>query len=132
MTLGQMMRVSIAMPMLLGLSVLVVAQALERCYVYWSQRLPTRLWDRVLDRLHRGDVQGAAGLCRLESARSSRLERLLTLPDPDTEKLVEAFQFIDSVLASTSRAGWGFSAPAASSPSDRPHGHRARHHASVP
>ena len=92
MTLGQMMRVSIAMPMLLGLSVLVVAQALERCYVYWSQRLPTRLWDRVLDRLHRGDVQGAAGLCRLESGTIEQApERLLTLPDPDTEKLVEAF-----------------------------------------
>lgn len=94
MSLGQMLRVSATMPVLLVLSVLVVAQALERLYVFWfSQRLPTGLWERVRDRVHQGDLPGAAGLCRLGGGTVEQaLERLLTLPDPDTEKLVETFQ----------------------------------------
>ena len=95
MTLSQMLRVSAAMPLLLVLSVLVVAQALERIYVFWfSQRLPTKLWERVRDRLHQGDMIGAAGLCRLGTGTMEQaLERMLSMPDPDTEKLVETFQF---------------------------------------
>lgn len=94
MSLGQMMRVSIAMPMLLVLSIVVVTQALERIYVYFfSHRLPTALWERVRDRIHQGDLAGAAGLCRLGTGTVEQaLERLLTLPSPDTEKLIETFQ----------------------------------------
>ena len=94
MTLAQMLHVSIAMPILLVLSILVVAQALERCYVFWfAQRLPTRLWEKVRDRLMEGDQAGALGMCRLATGTMGQaLERLLTLHDPDTEKLIEAFQ----------------------------------------
>lgn len=95
MTLAQMLRVSAAMPVLLLLSVLVVAQALERAYVYWfAMRLPTALWERVRQRLHQGDMLGAAGLCRMGTGTVEQaLERLLTMPpETDTEKLVEAFQ----------------------------------------
>jgi biopolymer transport protein ExbB len=91
----EMMRLSVAMPILLVLSVLMMAQALERLYVYWfSQRLPTRLWDRVRQRLQAGDILGAAGICRLGNGTMEQgLERLLSLPDPTTERLIEAFQY---------------------------------------
>lgn len=94
MTLAQMLNVSIAMPVLLVLSVLVLAQALERCYVFWfSQRLPTRLWGQVRERLMEGDQPGALGMCRMATGTMGQaLERMLSIPDPDTEKLVEAFQ----------------------------------------
>ncbi len=82
------------MPVLLVLSVLVVAQALERVYVFWfSQKLPTQLWRRVRSRLEEGDVTGAAGLCKLGSGTMEQaFERLLSLPKPSTERLVETFQ----------------------------------------
>jgi biopolymer transport protein ExbB/TolQ len=93
-TIAQALRVSATMPVLLALSVLVVAQALERGYVFWfSQRLPTQLWGRVRTRLEQGDPAGAAGLCKLGSGTMEQaFERLLGLPDPATERLVEAFQ----------------------------------------
>jgi len=93
-TFSQLLGLSFVMPVLLLLSVLVVAQALERLYVYWfSQRLPSALWERVRARLADGDVQGAAGLCRLGATTMERaLEKLLTLPEPTPERLVEAFQ----------------------------------------
>ena len=110
MTLGQMLRVSIAMPVLLLLSILVVAAALERLYVFWfSQRLPTGLWARVRDRLHQGDMLGAAGLCRLGTGTMEQaLERLLTMPDPDTEKLIEAFQLYRQRLSMDMNRRVGF------------------------
>ena len=94
MTLAQMLHVSIAMPVLLVLSVLVVAQALERCYVFWlRERMPTRLWEKVRERLMEGDHPGALGMCRLSSGTMGHaLERMLSLPDPTTENLIETFQ----------------------------------------
>ena len=93
-TLGQALRVSATMPVLLVLSVLVVAQALERVYVFWfSQRLPDQLWRRVRSRLEDGDLTGAAGLCKLGAGTMEQaLERLLSLPEPSMERLVETFQ----------------------------------------
>src|SRR5262249_46633284 len=94
MSLGQMMRLSVAMPILLVLSVLVMGQALERLYVYWfSRRLPGGLWDRAKARLEEGDVEGALALFRMSHGVLARaFERLLSLPEPTTERLVEAFQ----------------------------------------
>lgn len=94
MSLGQALRVSAAMPVLLVLSVVVVAQALERLYVFWiSQRLPSNLWYRVRDRVEEGDTSGALSLCRLSTGTMEQaLERLLSLPEPSTERIVEAFQ----------------------------------------
>ena len=91
---SEMMRLSAAMPALVLLSVLVLAQALERLYVFWvSHRMPWRLWERVKARLEEGDRAGALGLCRMAPGVLARaLERLLGLPDPDPEKLVEAYQ----------------------------------------
>jgi len=101
MSLGQMLHVSIAMPVLLVLSVLVVMQARERLYVFWfSQRMPSRLWDRVRDRLMEGDQPGALSLCRMTPGTIGQgLERLLSLPDPDTEKLIETFQLYRQKLS---------------------------------
>jgi biopolymer transport protein ExbB len=98
---GQALRVSGAMPVLLVLSVLVVAQALERLYVYWiSQRLPFGLWERVRERVEDGDVSGALGMCRLSTGvMEQALERLLSLPEPTPERLVEAFQLYRHRLA---------------------------------
>lgn len=94
MTLAQAMKLSATIPVLLFLSVIVLAQALERLYVFWvSHRMPHSLWNRVRDRLERGDQNSALGLCRLsESVMGQALERMLSLPEPDTEKLIEVFQ----------------------------------------
>jgi len=91
---GQALRVSAAMPVLLLLSVLVLGQALERLYVFWiSRRLPSGLWQRVREKLEEGDPSSALGLCRLSSGiMEQALERLLSIPEPNGEKLVEAFQ----------------------------------------
>lgn len=91
---GEMMKLSWAMPALLVLSILVVAQALERAYAYWfSLRLPAALWERVRARLEEGDLPGALGLCRVSAGTMSQaLERLLSLPEPSPEAVVEAFQ----------------------------------------
>jgi biopolymer transport protein ExbB len=91
---SEMMRLSVAMPILLVLSVLVVAQALERLYVFWvSHRMPRNLWERVKARLEEGDQAGALGLCRMSPGVVARaLERLLGLQNPEPERLVEAYQ----------------------------------------
>lgn len=94
MTLGQMMRVSIAMPMLLLLSMCLFAQALERLYVYWfAAKIPEDLWLRVKTHIEQGDKAGAVSLCRqTKGLMSQALYRMLKLPDPSTEKLIETFQ----------------------------------------
>ncbi len=94
MSFAQMMRLSLAMPILLALSILVLAQGLERLYVFWvSHRLPKKLWGRISARLEAGDLPGAVGLCRLSPGLMEQaLEHMLRLPDPRTENLVEAFQ----------------------------------------
>lgn len=94
MTFTEMMRVSIAMPILLVLSVAVVAQGLERLYSYWvSQRLPEGLWTRVRDRLEAGDKAGALAAARRDtSLMGDALASLLSLDTAEPEKLVENFQ----------------------------------------
>lgn len=98
---GEMMRLSWAMPVLLLLSVLVVAQALERAYAFWvSLRLPAALWERVRDRIREGDAAGALGLCRVSTGTMSQaLERILSLPDPAPEAVIEAFQLYRQKLS---------------------------------
>ncbi len=93
-TLSQMMRMSIVMPILFGLSLLVLAFALERLYVYWfSESLPTALWTRVKAKLEEKDRDGALSLClNSQGLVSQALARLLSLPKTDTESLVENFQ----------------------------------------
>jgi biopolymer transport protein ExbB len=94
MSLGQALRVSAAMPVLLILSVLVLAQALERLYVFWiSQRLPAALYERVRGLVEEGDVSSALSVCRLSTGvMDQAFEKLLSLPDPSTEKIIESFQ----------------------------------------
>lgn len=94
MSFGELLKLSAAMPALLVLSVLIVAQGLERLYMFFvGRRMPTALWDRVRQRLDQGDIQGAIGLCRMNSTiMGQALERMLTIPGADTEKLIEAFQ----------------------------------------
>lgn len=94
MTLGQMLSISIAMPILLVLSFVVVGQALERLFAFWIRLpLPTRLWERIRDRLEAGDTAGALALARRDrSLMAAGLAALLGLGTKDPEKLVEAFQ----------------------------------------
>jgi len=94
MTLGQMLQVSIAMPILLGVSVLVLSQALERCYHFWAaEPLPTRFWDRVRDLLEKEDKVGALAVCQHTTGTvPEAIAALLELERPDTEGLVETFQ----------------------------------------
>lgn len=94
MTFGEMLRVSVAMPILLVLAFLVVAQALERLFAYWvALRLPTKLWTRVRDRLEAGDPAGAIAIARRDrSPLAGALAALLALGTADPEKLVETFQ----------------------------------------
>lgn len=94
MTFGEMLRISIAMPILLVLSFLVLAQALERFFVFWVRiRLPTAVWERVRDRLEAGDKPGALATARRDaSLLGTALAALLSLETDDSERLVETFQ----------------------------------------
>ena len=79
MTFGEMLRISIAMPILLVLSFLVLAQALERFFVYWVRmRLPTGVWERVRDRLEAGP-RALAAARRDPSLLGAALAALLAL-----------------------------------------------------
>lgn len=101
MTFVEMLRISIAMPILLVLSFAVVAQALERLYSYWvAQKMPAQMWDRVRDRLEAGDKAGALAIARRDSSlMGEAIARLLALETADPEKLVEAFQVYRAKLS---------------------------------
>jgi biopolymer transport protein ExbB len=94
MTFMEMLRISIAMPILLVLSLVIFAQALERLYSFWiAQKMPIAMWDRVRDRLEAGDKAGALAIARRDtSLMGEAITRLLGLETANTEKLVEAFQ----------------------------------------
>lgn len=94
MTFVEMLRISIAMPILLVLSLAIFAQALERMYSYWvAQKMPTAMWERVRDRLEAGDKAGAIAIARRDtSLMGEAIARLIALETANTEKLVEAFQ----------------------------------------
>jgi len=94
MTFIEMLKISIAMPILLVLSLAIFAQALERMYSFWfAQKMPTAMWERVRDRLEAGDKAGALAIARRDtSLMGEAIARLLSLETANTEKLVEAFQ----------------------------------------
>jgi len=94
MTFLDMLKISIAMPILLVLSLAIFAQALERIYSYWfAQKMPTAMWERVRDRLEQRDKAGAIAIARKDtSLMGEAITRLLGLETANTEKLVEAFQ----------------------------------------
>jgi biopolymer transport protein ExbB/TolQ len=94
MTFAEMLRISIAMPILLVLSLVVLGAALERLYAYWvGQALPTALWERIRDRLEGGDKAGALALAKRDTTiLGEALARLLSLETSNPEVLVEAFQ----------------------------------------
>jgi biopolymer transport protein ExbB len=93
MTLGSMMRQSLAMPALLMLSMVVMAVALERIYFYWVvESLPGALWDRVRAHLANGEREDAANLCRqVPGIMAHALAKLLVLPKRDTASVLDAF-----------------------------------------
>jgi len=94
MTFAQMMRVSLVMPVLLVLSVLVVAQALERLWVFAiSGGLPRGAWSKIRKALRKGDKGAASAAARQASGvMGEALSRMLGLADPTPERLVEVFQ----------------------------------------
>jgi len=94
MTFIEMLKISIAMPILLILSLAIFAQALERMYSYWfAQKMPVAMWERVRDRLEAGDKAGAIAIARRDtSLMGEAITRLISLETANTEKLVEAFQ----------------------------------------
>ncbi|MFA5141055.1 MAG: MotA/TolQ/ExbB proton channel family protein [Elusimicrobiota bacterium] len=94
MSLSQMMRISIAMPILFVLSVVVAGQALERFYVFWvAQRLPEDLFNRVRHYMKNKDKGAALVLCgQSAGVMSHAFVRILSLPYWSTEKVVETFQ----------------------------------------
>jgi biopolymer transport protein ExbB len=94
MSLGDMLRISVAMPILLVLSFVVVGAALERLFAYWVRlRLPAGTWERVRDRLEAGDKPGALGVARRDgSILGAAFVALLSRENATAENLVEAFQ----------------------------------------
>ncbi|HXT00814.1 MAG TPA: MotA/TolQ/ExbB proton channel family protein [Elusimicrobiota bacterium] len=94
MSFGEMLQISIAMPILLVLSFVVVGQALERLFAYWIKlRLPSATYEKVRDRLEAGDKAGALAAARRDpSILGAALASLLTKENASTEKLVEGFQ----------------------------------------
>ena len=89
-----MLRISIAMPILLILSFFVVGQALERLFAYWIKlRLPSKMWEKVRDRLEAGDKAGALAAARRDtSILGAAIAAMLSRENATTEKLVEGFQ----------------------------------------
>lgn len=85
---------SIAIPILFALSLIVVAAAMERFYIFWFvEGLPTALWARIKGRLEENDKDGALSLAlNSPGLIPQALARLLSLPKSDTESLVENFQ----------------------------------------
>jgi len=94
MSFSEMLSISIAMPILLVLSFVVLGQALERLFAYWVKlKMPTGMWERVRDRMEAGDKAGALALARRDaSIFGAGLAALLALEGASTEKLVEVFQ----------------------------------------
>jgi len=94
MTFGEMLSISIAMPILLVLSFAVLGQALERLFAYWVKlRPPSAMWERARDRLAAGDRAGALALARRDTTiLGAGMAALLALEGASTEKLVEVFQ----------------------------------------
>ncbi|MBI5246933.1 MAG: MotA/TolQ/ExbB proton channel family protein [Elusimicrobia bacterium] len=94
MTFVDMLKISIAMPILLVMSLVIFAQALERLYSFWiAQKMPSAMWERVRDRLEAGDKAGALAIARRDtSLMGEAITRLLGLETANTERLVEAFQ----------------------------------------
>jgi biopolymer transport protein ExbB len=94
MTFGEMLSISIAMPILLVLSFAVLGQALERLFAYWVRlRLPTAMWERVRDRMEAGDKAGALAAARRDtSILGAAIAAMLSKENAGTEKLVEGFQ----------------------------------------
>ncbi len=94
MSLADLMRISVAIPILLVFSFLVAAQALERLFAYWVRlRLPTALWERVRGRLEEGDKIAALALARQDRGLvGAALAALLARGTADPEVLVETFQ----------------------------------------
>ncbi|MDE2143070.1 MAG: MotA/TolQ/ExbB proton channel family protein [Elusimicrobia bacterium] len=94
MTFGEMLSISIAMPILLVLSFVVLGQSLERLFAYWVKlRPPAAMWERARDRLAAGDRAGALALARRDTTiLGAGMAALLALDGANTEKLVETFQ----------------------------------------
>lgn len=94
MTISQAMSISFVMPILLLLSIVVLAQALERAYVFFvAQKLPFETWDKVKSRLEEGDKAGALNACRkAKGTVAQALARVLSLPNPGTDLIVENYQ----------------------------------------
>ncbi len=100
MTVADLMRLSVAMPILATLSVLVAALACERLYAYWvGESLPWGLWQRVRAQVDMGDVEGALSLCRASDGPVAQgLWRCLSQTKHDADTLLGAFQLYRSRL----------------------------------
>lgn len=109
-TLVQMIKTSLVMPILLIISVLVVAQALERVWAIWFlYRLPSGTWNQIQKQLQRGNRMGALEACKAsDNVITEALGRMLNLGNPTTEQLVETFQLYRQRLhmALTRRLGF--------------------------
>jgi len=94
MSLAQIFRISIVMPILLVLSIMVFAQALERIFAFWySHRLPWGMWERIRLHLEEGDKAGALNACRRSNTTIGQaFARMLSHKHPTTENLIETFQ----------------------------------------
>jgi biopolymer transport protein ExbB len=94
MTFAKMMQISIAMPILLVLSFLVLGQAFERLFAYFiSLRMPSKMWERIHDRMEEKDRAGAIAIARKDSSiLGVALAAVLTIENPTTERIVEVFQ----------------------------------------
>jgi len=92
MSFGEMLSISIAMPILLVLSFVVLGQALERLFAFWVRlRLPTAMWERVRDRLESAQAAIAARSgCRF--AINGGFSRPPMEENPATDRLFSAWR----------------------------------------
>ena len=92
MTFVTMLKTSLVMPVLLVLSIVVLAQAFERIWVFFfEEKMPGALWDSVRSRLEDGDEPGALTACmNAPGIAAEALARLLSLPPGGPEASLDA------------------------------------------
>jgi len=89
-----LLKTSIVMPVLLVLSILILAQGLERLWSFWtSGGVPHSLWKKIRELIKTGDLDEAAHLCRAKSGiLAEAFSDLLQRDIRDLDGWMDAYQ----------------------------------------
>ena len=90
----EILKTSIVMPVLLVLSVSILAQALERVWMFWLlETMPHFLWRKVQRLIQSGETEDAAQLCQGKSGTvAEALTAIFQRASGGAEEMMEAYQ----------------------------------------